>query len=173
MCTHIYALCAHVFTWNFLKLVLVVHYYVMNISLKFHKKMRFCCGDMRKITLNMHARGINTCANFSIHARACFCVVCVCMCTDLYKTNFLWSTTLLWAKVLSFVKIWISVEEIFAKLSIVVFFAANVDVFSGLNDQIDLDPFASCHTSFGTSLEYPHGILWWDLKIVIFLSYGL
>ena len=59
---HIYASCAHVITWNFTKLVLVVHYYAMTLSLKFHKDLSFCCGDMPKITLNMHARGIN--ANF-------------------------------------------------------------------------------------------------------------
>ena len=43
-----------------------------------------------------------------------------------------------------------------------------LDVFSGLNDQIDLNPFASCQTSSGTSLEYPHGVFWWYLKIAIF-----
>ena len=62
--TKIYASCTHVFTWNFTKLVLVVHCYVMTLSLKFHKDLSFCCGDMRKITLNMHAKGINACANF-------------------------------------------------------------------------------------------------------------
>ena len=43
-----------------------------------------------------------------------------------------------------------------------------LDVFSGLNDQIDLNPFASCQASSDTSLEYPHGIFWRYLKIAIF-----
>ena len=47
-----------------------------------------------------------------------------------------------------------------------------LDVFSGLNDQIDLNPFASCQTSSGTSLEYPHGVFWRDLKIAIFCPKG-
>ena len=37
-------------------------------------------------------------------------------------------------------------------------FWAILDVFSGWNDQIDLNPFASCQASSGTSLEYPHGV---------------
>ena len=51
-------------SWNFTKLVLVVYYYAMTLSLKFHKDLSFFCGDMRKIVLNMHARGINENANF-------------------------------------------------------------------------------------------------------------
>ena len=31
-----------------------------------------------------------------------------------------------------------------------------LDVFSGLNDQIDLNHFTSCQASSVTSLEYPH-----------------
>ena len=42
------------------------------------------------------------------------------------------------------------------------------DIFSGPSDLIDLIPFALCQATSGTSLEYPHGILWWNLKIVIF-----
>ena len=37
-------------------------------------------------------------------------------------------------------------------------FWAIVDVFSGWNDQIELNPFESCQASSGTSLEYPHGV---------------
>ena len=48
-----------------------------------------------------------------------------------------------------------------------------LDVFSGLNDQIDLNPFASCQTSSGTSLEYRHGVFWRDLKIAIFVLWPL
>ena len=43
-----------------------------------------------------------------------------------------------------------------------------LDVFSGLNDQIALNPFAFCQTSSGKGLEYPHGVFWCDLKIAIF-----
>ena len=42
------------------------------------------------------------------------------------------------------------------------------DVFSGLSVRIDLIPAASCQASSGTSLEYPHGILWENLKITKF-----
>ena len=42
------------------------------------------------------------------------------------------------------------------------------DVFSRLVGFMDLNPLAPCQASSGTSLEYPHGILWWDLKIAIF-----
>ena len=45
-------------------------------------------------------------------------------------------------------------------------------VFSGLNDQIGLNPFASCQTSSGISVEYPHGVFWRDLKIAIFCPKG-
>ena len=62
--THIYAPYAHVFTQNFTKIVLIVHYYVMTLSLKFHKDPSFCWGDMRKIMLNMHAIGIKKCSKF-------------------------------------------------------------------------------------------------------------
>ena len=47
-----------------------------------------------------------------------------------------------------------------------------LDVFSGLNDQIGLNPFASCQASSGTSVEYPHGVFWRDLKIAIFCPEG-
>ena len=35
-----------------------------------------------------------------------------------------------------------------------------LDVFSRLDECMDLNPFASCHASSGTSLEYPHGVIW-------------
>ena len=50
---------------------------------------------------------------------------------------------------------------------------AILDVFSGWNDQIDLNPFASCQASSGTSLEYQHGVFWWYLKIAIFCPVAL
>ena len=62
--TKIYAFCAHIFTQNFTKIELIVLYYVMTLILKFHKDPSFCWGDMRKIMLNMHARGINACSKF-------------------------------------------------------------------------------------------------------------
>ena len=40
--THIYAFYAHVFTQNFTKNLLKAHYYVMTLSLKFHKDPSFC-----------------------------------------------------------------------------------------------------------------------------------
>ena len=54
VCTHIYALCTHAFTQNFTKIVLIVHYYDMTLSLKFHKDPSFCCGGICKISLNLH-----------------------------------------------------------------------------------------------------------------------
>ena len=62
--THIYASCPHVFMQNFTKIVLIVHIYAMTLSLKFHKDPSICWGDIRKITLNMHARDINACSKF-------------------------------------------------------------------------------------------------------------
>ena len=41
-------------------------------------------------------------------------------------------------------------------------------IFSGARGLLDLIPFASCQSTSCTSLEYPHGILWWNLKITIF-----
>ena len=49
-----------------MKIVLIVHYYVMTLSVKFHKDLIFCCGDICKITLNMQERGINAHAK-SLH----------------------------------------------------------------------------------------------------------
>ena len=40
--THIYALYAHVFTQNFTKIILIVRYYVMTLSLKFSTDPSFC-----------------------------------------------------------------------------------------------------------------------------------
>ena len=57
--THINATCAHFLTQNLTKIVLIVHYYVMTLSLKFHKDPGFCCKDIHKMILNMHARGKN------------------------------------------------------------------------------------------------------------------
>ena len=85
---HIYASCAHVITWNFTKLVLVVHYYAMTLSLKFHKDLSFCCGDMRKIVLNMHARGINANANFQ-YTRVHVFASCARVCAQTFTKIFL------------------------------------------------------------------------------------
>ena len=86
--THIYALCAHVFTRNFTKTVLIVHYYVMTLSLKFHKDLSFFCGDMRKIVLNMHARGINANANFR-YTRVHVFALWACVCAQIFTKIFL------------------------------------------------------------------------------------
>ena len=39
---YIFALCAHVFSQDFMKMVLVVHYCFITFSLKFHKDQSFC-----------------------------------------------------------------------------------------------------------------------------------
>ena len=86
--THIYASCAHVFTRNFTKTVLIVHYYVMTLSLKFHKDPSFCWGDMRKIMLNMHAIGIHKCSKFwytFVHVFA----LCAHICAQIFTKFFL------------------------------------------------------------------------------------
>ena len=78
MRTHIFATYAQVFTQNFTKILLIVHYYVMTLSLKFHKDPGFCWGVMHKIMLNMHARGKHACATFQytcVHIFAsCACI---------------------------------------------------------------------------------------------------
>ena len=88
MLRQIYASCAHVFAQNFKKIVLIVHYFVLTLSLKFHKDSSFFCGDICQITLNMHTRGINACAHILMHTCACFLLVCARMCIDLYQ-NFI------------------------------------------------------------------------------------
>ena len=88
MRTQIYALCALIFTQNFTKIVLIVHYYVMTLSLKFHKDPSFCWRDMRKIMLNIHARVIYACSKFrytSVHAFA----LCARMCAQIFTKIFL------------------------------------------------------------------------------------
>ena len=84
----IYASCAHVISWNFTKLVLVVHYYAMTLSLKFHKDLSFCCGDMRKIVLNMHTRGINANAKFR-YMRVHVFASCARVCAQIFTKIFL------------------------------------------------------------------------------------
>ena len=44
------AWCARVYARIFTKLLLVVLYYLMNISFKFHKDQSFCCGDIAKLS---------------------------------------------------------------------------------------------------------------------------
>ena len=70
MCAHIFMPRMHMFLQkNFMKIVLLVHYYVTTLSLKFHKDPSFCYGDMCKIMLNMHARVIYMhLRSFDIHA---------------------------------------------------------------------------------------------------------
>ena len=48
---HFYTSCARVCAWIFTKNHLVILYYLMNISLKFHKDRSFCCGDICKTIL--------------------------------------------------------------------------------------------------------------------------
>ena len=49
--THVYASCAHVCARIFTENYLVILYYLMNISLKFHKDLSFRCGDICKTIL--------------------------------------------------------------------------------------------------------------------------
>ena len=68
ICAHTTQKCAHtrqnvrthiyVFTRNFMKMVIIVQNYVMALSFKFHKDLNFCCGDICKLMLNVHARCI-------------------------------------------------------------------------------------------------------------------
>ena len=48
---HVYASCARVCAWIFTKKNLVVLYYLMNLSFKFHKDRSFRCGDICKTIL--------------------------------------------------------------------------------------------------------------------------
>ena len=48
---HIYASCARVFAGIFTKNLLIILYYLMNRSLKFHKDRSFRCGDICKTVL--------------------------------------------------------------------------------------------------------------------------
>ena len=54
--THVYASCAPVFAQIITKTLLMILYYLMNISLKFHRDQNFCCGDIYKtiLTLKTH-----------------------------------------------------------------------------------------------------------------------
>ena len=82
-CAHV--LCAHVFTRNFMKMVLIVQNYVMTLSFKFHKDLIFCCGDIRKIILNMHPRGIINLWTFNTRARTFLRCVCAYVHRSLQK----------------------------------------------------------------------------------------
>ena len=86
--TQIYASCAHIFSRNFTKIVLIVHYYVMTLSSKFHKDPSFCWGDRLKRMLNMHARVMYACSKFwytCVHTFALCAHVCAQIST---KKNF-------------------------------------------------------------------------------------
>ena len=48
---HVYAFCEHVCVWIFTKNLLVIVYYLMNKSIKFHKDRSFRCGDIFKTIL--------------------------------------------------------------------------------------------------------------------------
>ena len=66
------------------KIVLIVHYYVMSLSLNFHKDPSFCCRDICKIMLNMHAKGINAHEHVSMRVFACFCFMCAHICAHIF-----------------------------------------------------------------------------------------
>ena len=48
---HVYATCSRMCARIFTKNLLIIVYYLMNESLKFHKDRRFCCGDICKTIL--------------------------------------------------------------------------------------------------------------------------
>ena len=48
---HVYASCARVWARIFTKFFFVVHYYLMNLSFKFHRDRSFCCRDICKTIL--------------------------------------------------------------------------------------------------------------------------
>ena len=50
-CAHIYASCVCVCAQIFTKNLLIILYYLMNISVKFHKDLSFRCRDICKILL--------------------------------------------------------------------------------------------------------------------------
>ena len=79
---------AHDITQNCTKIVLIVHYYVMALSLKFLEDLSFYCGDICKITLNTHARGIiehAKCQHLHLHVF----VLCAPVCAQIFTKNFL------------------------------------------------------------------------------------
>ena len=49
--THLYASCMRMCAQIFMKNLLVVLYYLINLSLKFYKNRSFCCRDIGKIVL--------------------------------------------------------------------------------------------------------------------------
>ena len=48
---HVFTLCARVCARIFTKNLLMILYYLIDISLKFHKDRSFCCGDICKTIL--------------------------------------------------------------------------------------------------------------------------
>ena len=60
---HVYASCARVCTRIFTKIFVVVLYYLINLSLKFHKDRCFRCGDICKTILIF--KNQDCCANIS------------------------------------------------------------------------------------------------------------
>ena len=82
----IYTSCAHISTQNFMTLVLIVHNFVM--TFKFHDNPIFFCGDIYKLTLNMHTRGKNECAK-SPHARVHIFTSCTHICVQIFTQMFL------------------------------------------------------------------------------------
>ena len=52
------------FTRNFAQIVLIVRYYVITLSFKFHKDPSFCWEDIHEIMLNMHVSCIHAFAKF-------------------------------------------------------------------------------------------------------------
>ena len=45
-CAHIYASCAPIYAWIFMKFFIVIVYYLMKLSFKFYKDRSFGCGDI-------------------------------------------------------------------------------------------------------------------------------
>ena len=82
---HVYASCASVCARIFVIFIMVVHYYFLNLGMKFHKDRSFCCRDICKTILMFVSSLIfNTrCKRGHTHAR--LRLVCARVCTDLYE----------------------------------------------------------------------------------------
>ena len=58
---HVYAQCARIYAWIFMKKILVILYYLMSLSVKFQKDPKFRCRDIYKTILTFKNH------RFSIH----------------------------------------------------------------------------------------------------------
>ena len=90
---HVYASCACVCARIFTIFYLVVHYYLLNFSFKFHKDRSFCCRDICKTILMFVSSLIFNTRRKRAHTHARVRLVRALVCTDLYE-NFCGSSLL-------------------------------------------------------------------------------